>query len=117
MKIKDKILCKKYLNNYAKFYAETWYKIEMIRIIKNISNKNCTIILIRDDNNFSVWFSTDKISNDPYIWKYFYTKQELRKLKLIKLIRPPLYKRIVASIGFFYKVEDFIASCKDLIFI
>ena len=72
----DKLLCKK---NYIIFKELYFYKILKIEYEINILCEKQSIYS-------SWWFSLDPNDNPKnYIWDYFYTPQELRKLKLERL--------------------------------
>ena len=72
LKVGDKLLCKKSSECYKKYEGKC-YTISKIDINYN---------LIQIDDWFSLYY--DDIFY--YIWYYFYTPQELRKMKLEKLL-------------------------------
>jgi hypothetical protein len=77
----DKIFCKKIYNPDGIHYYFTVGK--MYRVCK-MTDKY--IQEIEDDNIvYSVYLQSDDNTKNAYIWKYFYTEKELRKLKLEKL--------------------------------
>ena len=79
LKIGDKLLCKK---NYIIFRKEKLYFYEILNVEYEIIN-----IICEKQSIYNSWyFSLDP--NDKlwdYIWDYFYTPQEVRKMKLKKL--------------------------------
>ena len=78
-----KLLCKNCLNTYSivpgKYYKIYHDKIQYVYFDYYLFN----------DIKKRVWFTTNKNSN-WYIWNYFYTHQEERKMKLEKLYETTL---------------------------
>ena len=68
LKIGDKLYCKKSINSLL--FEKKYYKITEL---------NNSIVYV---NNWG--FSIDK-NYGWYLWNYFYTPQEIRKMKLIKI--------------------------------
>ena len=73
LKIGDRLLCKRDTDYLGKV-KDKYYTITDIA-----DNK----VYFSDIGNIKVYFFDD--DDDFYIWKYFYTPQEVRKLKLEKL--------------------------------
>ena len=73
LNVGDKLLCKKEKHVYKNFVIDKYY----------------TITDIYDECAYFDydWYSLNKHSYWSYIWYYFYTPQEMRKLKLKQLNR------------------------------
>jgi hypothetical protein len=87
----DKLLCKKGLvglSNKDEFFAGKTYTIDLFDgrdnslFIRNTENKKINLPHLE-----GIWFSFNKEESDLlyYLYDYFYSPQELRKLKLQKL--------------------------------
>ncbi len=74
MKVGDKLICKKDIDSFKKDGEYT---------IGRIYDVNIKFFIIFSSRS-SRWFS-DNGSFEMMIWDYFYTKKELRKLKLEKI--------------------------------
>lgn len=84
----DILICK----HYSKYVPLELYNSYEIILIFNVSDEYVRIV-INYNNQYNDVFCTDK-NDSMYIYKYFYTKQELRKLKLEKLKTYGRYKNI-----------------------
>ena len=81
MKIGDRLICKKY--DFDRFVKGESYYIKSIREIRD-----CTVIRIYYSGDRSMIFVIDEryeSINEPYIYSFFYTKEELRSIKLESL--------------------------------
>ena len=74
LKVGDKLLCK-----ITNFFVDKYYTIKIINKFDN-----SVIFRIKNENDDFFTFSLNKNDN-YYIWKYFYTPNEVRKMKLKKL--------------------------------
>ena len=79
LKVGDRLLCKKNTNYNKYVFASNKYKNVHYIITKIFENH-----VYFDDASFEDWFLYNNKSN-WYIWDYFYTPQEMRKLKLKQL--------------------------------
>lgn len=88
LRVGDKLLCKKNYNIVdfpkMKYYNEDDYMKKNILKKDNIYTieQCCEDIYLRINGYL---FVIIKNINTPYIWNYFYTSEELRKLKLDRL--------------------------------
>ena len=86
LKAGDKLVCKRKIDTFQKFLIDQCYSIRSLNAVKH-DERYVSIYL----NNFNIdehmtgyiVFNYDKFSNF-YICDYFYTPQEIRKLKLKK---------------------------------
>ena len=78
LKVGDKLLCKK---KYTSYMRGKYYYV--LKISKGYNN-NYVFIYLKNDNNIKDWFNFTKKS-DYYIWNYFYTPKEIRRMKLKQL--------------------------------
>ena len=84
LKVSDKLLCKKDFIRYS-IVSITKGKYYTIRSIDSSDDDDIGVqIKYNDKYSLSWWFSYN-IENDWYIWDYFYTDKEIRKMKLNQL--------------------------------
>ncbi len=74
MKVGDKLICKSNINFFIKGGEYT---------IDKISSNDINLLIKLNHNNY--WFNAERNSYSYFVWDYFYTKTELRKLKLDKI--------------------------------
>ena len=76
MKIGDKLICKQ---NFGFFNS-----IGKIYVVTTLHERSC-LVKLTNENQFGRFQFSRSLYDYFYIWDYFYTEQELRKLKLDKL--------------------------------
>lgn len=80
MKVGDKLICKKdYCTSvyYTKFYFYKGHIYEIVDIVDRFGYKILCIETCNQDIKFSL-----RCKDKLYVWDYFYTQEELRKIKL-----------------------------------
>lgn len=90
MKVGDSLLSKKIFNTYTRVnFTFEPNKIYYIRAISNENLNHAEQIFMSTSPEFNqgYWFTLDpkRDYNDLYLYDYFYTKKETRKLKLQNL--------------------------------
>jgi len=86
MKIGDKIQCKKYLkystiNDFIFFHKYKFYTIKQLT--------KSHLYIYDESSKLGLWFSFSLNRNLSleYVWKYFYTEIEIRKIRKEKLMK------------------------------
>ena len=82
LKVGDRLLCKKGVTDSLS--GDIYYKEKKYYEIKKVTDEK--IILDSEIHGFEdTWYFFPYISFNFYIWDHFYTKIDLRKIKLEKL--------------------------------
>ena len=84
MKIGDRLLCK-YNHIYATFYINKWYEVEIMTMYQNPSGGEYVVVLLRGENGLGEYYTLENINGEHYIWHYFHTAKEVRRMKLEKI--------------------------------
>lgn len=86
MKVGDKFLCKKdwisvMFNKEDRFLTKgDTYKVKLMTVYDNYD-----MVLFTGDSGFGEWFTYDIKNDEWYLWDFFYTQKEIRKMKLKKI--------------------------------
>jgi len=89
MDIDESILCKQDFDNGHRvgyINKNKWYKaVSVSKYHNSTSNEVYDVVLVRGDNGAGEYFTLKNINGELYMWDYFYSAKDIRKMKLDKI--------------------------------